>query len=442
MIRNRSSLVFSGLMVFLAALGVRLLLRQEAGADVWKIQTGVVNDYWHTARLIVASGPGSFFNPASPLSDTNLLGHPPGYPILLALIFRVLGESSTAIQLLQITLDALSALIVFLIAKEFLETSAAVVSGLLVALAPQFTWNSVLLLPDTLSVVPILLAIYFLAKAYKNPRLEFIIVAGACVGLSCWLRANALLLAPFMLLVLPVLFRRGQRLRFAAAFLGSAIIVIAPMTVRNWIVFHHFIPVSLGAGQTMLEGIGDYDPERRFGIPNTDMELMKMEAEELNRPDYYGTLWQPEGIKRDRMRISRWWGIVRANPAWFLGVMIQRGASMLRLERARRISTGPPVTYLTLVPRFVIGNLQNLFITAIDLPLILLGAFLLFRSGKRQALAIFLIVPAYYVCIQSAVHTEYRYVLAVHYFLFILAAVSLTWAAKLFWKTCTRKRAL
>jgi hypothetical protein len=289
--------------------------------------------------------------------------------------------------------------------------------------------------------VPILLGIYFLVKAYKNPRVEFIILAGACVGLSCWLRANALLLAPFMLLVLPVLFRRGLRLRFAATLLGSAFIVIAPMTVRNWIVFHHFVPVSLGAGQTMLEGIGDYDPERRFGIPNTDIELMKMEAEELNRPDYYGTLWQPEGIKRDRMRIARWWGIVRAHPAWFLGVMIQRGASMLRLERARRISTGPPVTYLTLVPRFVVGKLQNLFITAIDLPLILLGAFLLFRSGKTRALAIFLVVPAYYVCIQSAVHTEYRYVLAVHYFLFILAAVSLTWAAKLVWKIRTRKAA-
>lgn len=441
MTRNRSRHVVFGLIVFLAALGVRLLLRQEAGADVWKVQTGVVNDYWNTARLILAGGPGSLFNPASPLADTNLLGHPTGYPILLALIFRFFGESSTAIQLLQITLDALAALIVFLIAKELLATSTAVVSGLLVALSPQFTWNSVLLLPDTLSVVPILLGIYFLAKAYKNPRVEFIIVAGACVGLSCWLRANALLLAPFMLLVLPLLFRRGQRLRFAAALLGSALVVIAPMTVRNWIVFHHFVPVSLGAGQTMLEGIGDYDPERRLGIPNTDRELMKMEAEELNRPDYYGTLWQPEGIKRDRMRISRWWGIVRAHPAWFLGVMIQRGASMLRLERARRISTGPPVTYLTLVPRFVIGKIQNLFITAIDLPLILLGAFLLFWSGKTRALAILLIVPAYFVCIQSAVHTEYRYVLAVQYFLFILAAVSLTWTAKLFWQIRTRRAA-
>jgi len=29
--------------------------------------------------------------------------------------------------------------------------------------------------------------------------------------------------------------------------------------------------------------------------------------------------------------------------------------------------------------------------------------------------------------VQSALHTEYRYVLAIHYFLFILAAVALYW---------------
>ncbi|HKR00855.1 MAG TPA: hypothetical protein VJT09_09280, partial [Pyrinomonadaceae bacterium] len=36
-----------------------------------------------------------------------------------------------------------------------------------------------------------------------------------------------------------------------------------------------------------------------------------------------------------------------------------------------------------------------------------------------------LVVPAYYLAVQSALHTEYRYVLAIHYFLFILVAVAL-----------------
>src|SRR5687768_8632928 len=116
------------------------------------------------------------------------------------------------------------------------------------------------------------------------------------------------------------------------------------MTIRNWLVFNHFIPVSLGAGQTMLEGISDYDPARRFGIPDTDMGIMKMEAEQYNRPDYYSTLFAPDGIKRERMRLTRGFGIIRDNPVWFASVMVRRAGSMLRLERARVVSYSPPVT--------------------------------------------------------------------------------------------------
>src|SRR5439155_4503836 len=101
---------------------------------------------------------------------------------------------------------------------------------------------------------------------------------GRAVGVSCWLRANALLLAPFMLLLLPFLFERGARMRPALALLGGALITIAPLTVRNAVVFRSFIPVSLGAGQTLVEGLGDYDPERRLGLPATVIELTRMEA--------------------------------------------------------------------------------------------------------------------------------------------------------------------
>jgi len=40
-------------------------------------------------------------------------------------------------------------------------------------------------------------------------------------------------------------------------------------------------------------------------------------------------------------------------------------------------------------------------------------------------------VPVYYLCAQSAFHTEYRYILAIHYFLFTAAAVTLYSAGKL-----------
>jgi hypothetical protein len=585
--RRRIVLICS--VIFLVAMGCRLLSWHDNRFEARKVQTQVTEGYKHTGRLLQQGGLSSFFSRNSPLSDPNHLGHPPGYSILIAVVFGAFGESDAALQIFQILADSVAAVVVFLIALALFNMEIATIAGLLIALAPQFTYNSVLLLPDTLSVLPILLAVYFLTRAYKRPRLVTFIIAGAFIGLSCWLRANALLLAPFMAAAIPLLFERGWRLRSALALVGGSLLVIAPLTIRNFIVYDHFIPVSLGAGQTLLEGISDYDEDKSLGIPNTDMGLMKWEAEFYNRPDYYGTLFNPDGVRRERLRLRQGFAVIRSHPFWFFGVMARRAGSMLKLERVRLISADPPVThsfavtdetppagvittqdllvqgtlrsnsvkvalapdrsllniqgdeskhqllsppisieeqtdYLlklpvrieqgrimisvegngnnyqyasaivepqdwkttaeqplgiieipfvsgsrgqvqivfdnagakgvspilqigqaqlyalgpasftwTRIPRAILRFIQKLFVTAVMLPLAIIGLILLIRARKPSTLVILLVVPAYYLCIQSALHTEYRYVLAIHYFLFVLVAAALYYASRYLW---------
>src|SRR4029434_10724270 len=100
------------------------------------------------------------------------------------------------------------------------------------------------------------------------------------------------------------------------------------------------------AGQTFLEGIADYDKEGRFGIPSTDMGIMKQEAEIYERPDYYGTLFNPDGVERERARLSRGFAIIRSHPILFAGVMGKRASSRWRLKRSRLVSTDPAITHL------------------------------------------------------------------------------------------------
>ena len=68
--------------------------------------------------------------------------------------------------------------------------------------------------------------------------------------------------------------------------------------------------------------------------------------------------------------------------------------------------------------------LQKLFVTAIILPFVIGGLIILAGLRQWRELAILLAVPCYYFCAQSALHTEYRYVLAVDYFLFVVVAVA------------------
>lgn len=415
-------------LVFAAALGVRLLCWADVRFEAFKVQTAVSQNYKHLARLLGENGAASFCDPSSPTSEPDLLGHPPGYSFVLAAVYEFCGESDAAAQLLQAACDALAAALVFLIAAELLSFGVGVVAGLLAAVSPQLCWNSLTLLPDTLAVLPVLLAVYLLLRACEGRAVPKALAAGALVGASCWLRANALLLAPFLLLAVPLLFSggsRGVRLRVGLALVAGAVLAVAPLTLRNAFVFGHFIPVSLGAGQTLVEGIADYDPERRFGLPDTDVELTRLEAEGAGRPEYATSLFTPDGIRRDRERTRRALAVVGAHPFWFAGVMARRAGSMLRLERTPLASTAPVNEGWTRAPRLALRAVQKLFITAVFLPLYLAGLLLLVRARRGRALAALLVVPLYYLCVQSALHTEYRYVLAVHYFLFVVAAAAL-----------------
>jgi len=591
------------LLIFLTAFGVRLLSWHDTRLDVGKVQTAVTSDYQRVARLLKAGGIAGFLSSSSPLSDLNTLGHPPGYSILLAGIFSVLGESNTAVQFVQILFDALAAVMIFLIVAELLPVSAGIVAGLMAAISPQFAWNSVLLLPDSLAVLPILLAVYCLARAARNPRLISFITAGVLVGISCWLRANGMLLTFFLAAAVPLLLKDrptnfslssprerdklkfvGQRWQCALSVVFGTLLIVLPLTIRNAIVFHRFIPLSLGAGQTLLEGVADYDKSGRFNIPNTDIGIMKQEAEDFHRPDYYGTLFNPDGVERERARLARGFAVIRSHPLWFSGVMTRRAGSMLRLERSRLVSITPPISHsldsvenmqpvwlrtpaellagsavttanakadlapstasLVLIgdsdkygeqlltelvpvkqnndyaftvptkiesgrmkisvqsqsgriyssaivetvetksaaeqpvnliqlpfvatkddrvrvvfsneasipanpvaqiftmkffelgparflwtqyPRLIVHGIQSLFLTAVVLPLAIIGLALLIIRKHSRALIILSVVPVYFFCVQSIVHTEYRYVLAVDYFLFALAAVSISW---------------
>jgi 4-amino-4-deoxy-L-arabinose transferase-like glycosyltransferase len=425
------------LAVFAAALCVRLLTWRETRQEVGRVQTVVTAGYRRDARFLLEGGLRSLFSRTSPLADPDSLGHPPGYPVLLAVLSKTVGDSDGRVQLFQIACDALACVMLFLVVGELLGLPAALAAGLLAALSPQLAWNSVLLLPDSLAALPILCAAYCLARARGRPRVSWMIAAGALVGVSCWLRANALLLAPFLAAFVFIFFERANRLRLAASLLAGALAVVGLLTARNAVVFPHFVPVSLGAGQTLLEGIGDYDAAGRYGVPATDDEIMRQEADAAHRPDYTKTLLGADGIARERLRLRRGFAVIGSHPFWFATVVVRRAASMLRMERARRVSNAPaargggdappdpssPPPW-TRAPRAVVHALQSLFITALVLPLVLGGVFLLAREpGRRRALAVLCAIPAYYFCVQSVFHTEYRYTLAATYFLFALAAV-------------------
>jgi Dolichyl-phosphate-mannose-protein mannosyltransferase len=313
--------------VFLLASGVMLLHWQDSylSSGLGSLTHRYLK---HAGQMLDGQGilfPRDFNEP----SNAQLLVHPPGYSIFAAAVFGLFGTSNDKLTVAQIIAAGGAAVMVTIIAAEVFPLAVGVLAGLLAAFSPHLAHYSLFLLPDSLSVLPILIAVYFLVRSVKQPRLATVMAAGFFIGLSCWLRSNTLFLAVFVAATIWLLFGRSKRRRYSLALLAAAIITILPITIRNLAVFGRFIPLSLGAGITMIEGIADYDTQRRFGMPVSDFEGKMKDAEWHNRPDYAEGLWKPDGIERDRYRFSRGLDVIVKNPAWFAGVMCRRAMFML-----------------------------------------------------------------------------------------------------------------
>jgi hypothetical protein len=339
--KPRVHLVVICAVIFLSALGVRLLHQQADQAELFRKGTmmrGLIKPYWRRAERIIEEGTILFpREPADP-GDARLLLHPPGYSILLAAVSRVFGNLKDllkAVQIIQVFCDALSALLVFFIAAELLPLGVAIIAAMLVAISPHLAYYSLWLSPDSLAVLPILIAVYLVIRAIRRPRLSKIVASGMMLGLSCWLRSNGLLLAPFLAVLMPPLFEPGKRWRYALTMAAAMMITISPITIRNWVVYHHFVPLTLASGINLIQGIAEYDRDGRFGMPLGDGEAKQKDIEWNNRPDYAEGLWKPDGIERDRVRFAHGLAVVRSNPGWFLGAMLRRAAFTLSYNDSR-----------------------------------------------------------------------------------------------------------
>src|SRR5207253_543762 len=152
----------------------------------------------------------------------------------------------------------------------------------------------------------VIAAAWMLLVAAKRKSLGWALGAGALIGVSCWLRANAMLLVFFWAGAILLLVRAGWGLRvwLAASVLVAAMLAITPIIWRNAIAFHAFVPTGLGAGTNLLEGIGETERgAREFGAPSSDRDLIEQERAALTvLPGAAFDLYYPDGIYRDRAR--------------------------------------------------------------------------------------------------------------------------------------------
>jgi hypothetical protein len=380
-------------------------------------------------------------------SETMWLSRAHGYSILLAAIYRLFGRDFFTVQLIQNCLNSLGPVLIFLIAGCVVSWRVGIVSGVLAAISHHLSHISNFILPDSLCALPIMAAMYCLVLARRTRRAYLLYwLAGLLIGVSTWLRPQSLLLGAFAAGMLWLASRGLPMIKYGVPLTAISILMIAPITIRNYVVYREFVPISVTTGLALWEGIGDASGDR-FGAVSRDEDVAAQEAILYGDPRYAGSWSSPDGIQRDRDRISKSLAIIRENPFWYAGVMLGRMGEMLSysaqaplvygikqagsLERTAPIRKGweslPSDSSSLAVGRSlvwirpVIRLLQRITKEAMQL-MIAFGALALFLASGRRALFIS-IVPLYYLVFQSFVHTEFRYTFPMQPFVFVFAAI-------------------
>ncbi len=219
---------------------------------------------------------------------------PPLYPLVLSILY-FLKFNLMWIRIFQAVLSSLTVVFVYLLGKEVFDEKTGFFSSLISTFYPFFIFYTGFLLTETLFVFLIVLTFFYLTRIVeKNEKLSF--KGGILLGLSGLTRPNIQLFFPIS--IFHILFLKDKWKKILMFSTGFCLILI-PWIIRNYKIFHKFIPGTTMGGWVFWEGNNPYSE----GGPCSYFPLEVIQMDE---------------IRRDRILYKMTFEEIKKNPKRFL----------------------------------------------------------------------------------------------------------------------------
>ena len=160
----------------------------------------------------------------------------PGYPVILALGYLLLGRTTGTVFALNMAASILGALsLVHLIRRRWGERSA-LAAGLRWAIYPFFVYYSAYAMSEAIhiSMLPVCLVLVDRATGRGGGALFWAGAAGIACGLLFLVRSSTFVMVPILLAYLGFRSRKGARLARTGMLLLGALVAVSPWIIRNW----------------------------------------------------------------------------------------------------------------------------------------------------------------------------------------------------------------
>ncbi len=242
----------------------------------------------------------------------------PLYPYFLALIYRMLGRNFLAVRLIQFFIGSLSCVLVYWVGQKVFNRRVAAIAGVMASLyGVMIFFDGELLLP-VLEVFSGLLVILAIIRAREKPSYRRWILGGMLLGLSALIRPNILLVGMvffFWILIRSTghgrigIFRilGSKAMIYAGCLALGTMLVILPVTLRNYVKGHDLVLISSQGGMNFYignnpqaDGASAILPGGRatwWGSYEDAIRIAEKSAGKTLKPSEVSRFWYREGLK-------------------------------------------------------------------------------------------------------------------------------------------------
>ncbi len=254
--------------------------------------------------------------------DQSIIYSGPGYELFLSGVYRVFGHRYEPVWMLQALFHALSALLVFLISRRVFRQhwseGLGLIAAALIGFSPDLITNASMLLTENLAIFLMLAAVYYFFR-YRDSS-SWHDLAPLLIAFIAAVAVRTPVL--FLLFLFLIFFINKRQWLHGAVFLILFVVAFAPWMLRNWRVYHAFIPFNSNAGIQLAVGnhpgaSGEQEPLPIIGKYFSELGVVAAERQLVRDAGAFIVANPIEFLKITAYRASIYFSFARPNGFWF-----------------------------------------------------------------------------------------------------------------------------
>lgn len=208
----------------------------------------------------------------------------PGMTVLIGLFVLVFGEGKflwLSLKLLWLVMDLGTAWLIYRCVSLYVPKWCGVI-GMLALFRADFIWMNNLILTETPFMLALTAMVYFTLRMGREPGYRYFWPCLVAYMAGLMFKANIALYPLFALVYLLVVkYDRKLLVKQCLVLAGIVLCFVIPWSVRNYIHFQTFIPLTYGAGNPTL--MGTY---QGMGYPSDESLDYETNVQEVVREKY------------------------------------------------------------------------------------------------------------------------------------------------------------